>query len=96
MQVTGRRLPDPDIESIKDSKVLLAHLRKKPKPKRLAETLFSDEVTDLPNVDVRDRRYTFIDKEKEIGRWKVIEQALTERGLPVTGKGLPEVGSRIA
>lgn len=31
------------------------------------------------------RRFTPIDKEKETGRWKVIEEELTRRGLPVTG-----------
>lgn len=39
-----------------------------------------------PNVMVLPRRETPVDKEKEIGRWKVIEQELIERGLPVLGK----------
>lgn len=27
-----------------------------------------------------------MDKEKEVGRWKVIEKELQDRGLPVLGK----------
>lgn len=40
-------------------------------------------------------------KEKEIGRWKIIEEELVRRGLPLTGdprqlakKGLPAPGSK--
>jgi hypothetical protein len=39
-----------------------------------------------PNVMVLPRRETPVDKEKEVGRWKLIEKELTERGLPVLGK----------
>lgn len=96
MQLTGRRLADPDIGSIDDIRALLTHLVKKPKPKKLVETLFANDAVDLPNVDILERRYTPIDKEKEIGRWKVIERELKARGLPVTGKGLVAVGDPIA
>jgi len=58
--------------------------------------LFANEAVDLPNVEIRERRYTPIDREKEIGRWKVIEQELEKRGLPVTGKGFVAVGDPIA
>lgn len=37
----------------------------------------------LPNVKIYSKRVTEMQKEKEIGRWKVIEYALRERGLPV-------------
>jgi hypothetical protein len=40
---------------------------------------------ELPNVVLRERRWTPIDREKEVGRWKVIVRELKERGLPVTG-----------
>ena len=68
---------------------LLKHLvaASKPKPKKLAESLVADEtLSSLPNVKIMDRRMTPIDKEKEIGRWKIIEEELTQRGLPVTGR----------
>lgn len=96
MQLSGRRISDPDIANIKDAKALLAHLVKKPKPKKLVQTLRANKAVSLPNVELRDRRYTPIDKEKEIGRWKVIEKELKARGLPVTGKGTIAVGHRVA
>jgi len=85
MQLTGMRIPDPDIACITNTKALLGHLVRKPKPKKLAESLFANEVAELPNVQIIERRFTPIDKEKEIGRWKVIEKELQARGLPVTG-----------
>lgn len=96
MQLTGRRIPDPDIAGIKDSKALFAHLVQKPKAVKLVQTLRANKVVDLPNVELHDRRYTPIHKEREIGRWKVIERELKARGLPVTGKGTVVVGRRVA
>ena len=52
------------------------------KPRRKIEPLG-------PNVMVLSRRETPVDKEKEIGRWKLIEKELTERGLPVLGNRAP-------
>lgn len=90
MQLTGVRIPDPAVEGIKNGKGLLGFLVKKPKPKKLAESLMTDETLNgLPNVKMMDRRYTPIDKEKEVGRWKVIEAELISKGLPVTGGHLP-------
>lgn len=42
-------------------------------------------LTSLPNVVISQRRVTAIDKERSLGRWKVIEHELRERGLPITG-----------
>jgi hypothetical protein len=39
-----------------------------------------------PNVMILTRRETPVDKEMEVGRWKVIERELRERGLPVLGR----------
>ena len=86
MQLTGSRVPDHEIEGIKSAKALLGYLVKKPKPKKLADTLLLDDsLVSLPNVQVMERRYTPIDREKEVGRWKVIESELERRKLPVTG-----------
>ena len=84
MQLTGKRIPDPEIAGIVNPRQLMVHLVKKPKPKKLAET--TNRLADLPNVQIFDRRFTPIDREKEVGRWKVIEEELQARGLPVTGK----------
>lgn len=87
MQLTGRRIPDPDISAITTPQSLLVHLVKKPKPKRIAEALLnSDRVAELPNVQILDKRYKPIDREVEVGRWKVIKEELEKRGLPVSGR----------
>ncbi|KAL2047690.1 hypothetical protein N7G274_000732 [Stereocaulon virgatum] len=86
MQLTGTRIPDPVIADIKNTKLLLSHLLKKTKAKKLAENLVAGEAADLPNVQILERRYTFVHKEKELGRWKMIEQELEKRGLPVPGR----------
>ena len=84
--MTGRRIPDPDISVITTPKSLLVHLVKKPKPKRIADALLnSNLVTHLPNVQILNKRYTMIDREIEIGRWKVIKEELEKKHLPVPG-----------
>ena len=86
MQLTGHRIPDPVITQIHDIQALHNHLITPPKPKKLAYALLHDEqLTSLPNVKIYDRRVTPIDKERVVGRWKVIEKELLNRGLPVTG-----------
>ncbi|PGH33925.1 hypothetical protein GX50_03246 [[Emmonsia] crescens] len=88
-QLAGYRIPDPEVAKMTKPSRLANFLSEvsKPKPKKLAEHLLKDKrLTSLPNVKIMDRRYTPIDKEKEIGRWKVIEEELTRRGLPVTGR----------
>lgn len=42
-------------------------------------------LSELSNVTLHARKLTPIDKEVSVGRWKVIEEELTKRGLPVTG-----------
>jgi hypothetical protein len=65
---------------------LLAHLITPPKPRKLVDALKKKEdLLALPNVSVFERRVTPIDKEKSVGRWKIIEQELQKRDLPVTG-----------
>jgi hypothetical protein len=88
MQLTGLRIPDAAIMPAKSVKTLLAHLVKPPKPRKLVEALEQkEELMNLPNVSIYAKRVTPIDKHKSVGRWKVIEQELTKRGLPVTGNG---------
>ncbi len=84
----------------------------KPKPKKMADVLISEQQKALdfvtnaelqqtaeglpanrkkplrplgPNVMILSRRETPVDKEKEVGRWKLIERELRARGLPVLG-----------
>lgn len=86
MQLAGTRVPDNIINNIETIGDVVDHLTQKPKSKKLAQTLMSmDDLIGLPNIQIFHRRHTPIDKEKEIGRWKVIERELQDRRLPVTG-----------
>jgi len=91
-QLSGRCIPDPLLNSDKTLRHLIDHLSEaiKPKPKTLAETLMQkQELAGISNVKIMTRRETPVDKEKEVGRWKLIEAELKNRGLPVLGR--PEV-----
>ncbi|KAI9778873.1 MAG: hypothetical protein M1839_007836 [Geoglossum umbratile] len=84
--LTGHAIPDPLLPTLRTLQNLQSHLLTPPPPKKLAAVLLENAaLAALPNVKVYDRRVTPIDKEKTVGRWKVIERELRERGLPVTG-----------
>ncbi|KAJ2898938.1 hypothetical protein MKZ38_003571 [Zalerion maritima] len=96
-QLTGHRIHDYKLHSILTVGGLLKVLHSKPKPTKLFEFIEErkPELTNLPNVKVYSRRVTPIDKEKEVGRWKVIERELEKRGLPATGHShLPKPNQR--
>jgi hypothetical protein len=87
MQLTGLRIPDSAIKPAKTVQALLTHLVKPPKPRKLVEALSQkEELLNLPNVSIYAKRITPVDKHESVGRWKVIEQELIDRGLPVTGR----------
>lgn len=86
MQLTGTRIPDSVISSANTSKALLSHLITPPRPRKLVQILEKKEnLMTLPNVAVYPSRITPVDRERSVGRWKVIEKELQERGLPVLG-----------
>lgn len=86
MQLTGIRIPDAHLNSSKTASALLKLLIIPPKPRKLVDALSQKEdLVTLPNVSIYARRITPVDKERSLGRWKVIEKELEERGLPVTG-----------
>jgi hypothetical protein len=73
---------------IQNAGQLYSLLVRPPKAKKLAEELeMKGSLQDLANVSVYDRRVTPIDKEKMVGRWKVIVNELEKRKLPVIGSG---------
>jgi hypothetical protein len=77
---------DPVISSATSMSDLYQALKTRPAPERLARAQQLKKVKkDLPNVTVHDHRRTPIHKHKDVGRWKVIEEELINRGLPVTG-----------
>jgi hypothetical protein len=87
MQLTGIHIPDSAIYSSRSIRSLLAHIVKRPKAVKLFDALAErEDLVTLPNVKIFNRRITPIDKEKNVGRWKIIEKELLSRGLPVTGQ----------
>ena len=59
----------------------------RPKPSKIAEILAKSQIGACQgNLMILGRKETSIDREKELGRWKVIEAELRSRGLPVLGK----------
>lgn len=88
-QLTGHRIPDHELGGLSTLGRLARFLEKAsaPKPKKLAEVLLADErLTSLPNVKISARKVGSIDRERESGRWKVIEEELVRRRLPVMGR----------
>lgn len=58
-----------------------------PKPAKLAEVLLGSQVLAEPsNMKIVGRRETPVDKEIEVGRWKMIQDELQARDLPVLGR----------
>ncbi|KAG6002281.1 hypothetical protein E4U21_003272 [Claviceps maximensis] len=85
-QLTGVLIPDAKLGAARTVKHLLTLVAKKPSPKKLAEVLERrSDIQQLANIKVHSRKIGPIEKETSVGRWKVIEEELTKRGLPVTG-----------
>ena len=86
--MTGLRTSDNDLRTTYRAGRLFHHIIQASKPQlpKLASVLDGNpEFERLPNVKIASRRITPIDKERAVGRWKVIEKELMDRGLPVTG-----------
>ncbi|KAM0156203.1 hypothetical protein ACHAQE_006501 [Botrytis cinerea] len=81
MQLTGQRIPDHAINHSSTVEKLLQHLIAPPKPPTLNKALEEAQILSLPNVSVIGKRVTPIDKERNIGRLKVIRQEFKSRGL---------------
>lgn len=87
-QLTGNLIPDAKLGAARTVKHVLTVASKQPKPPKLAQLLSRrGDVQQLPNVKVHGRKIGPIDKEVAVGRWKVIEEELKKRNLPVTGTG---------
>ncbi|KAH7311564.1 hypothetical protein B0I35DRAFT_411744 [Stachybotrys elegans] len=90
-QFTGNLVSDAKLGAARTVRNLLTLASTAPKPKKLVEEL--EQRGDLPklaNVKVHGRRVTTYDQEVAVGRWKLIEEELTKRGLPLKGtNGLP-------
>ncbi|RFU80588.1 ribosomal l50, mitochondria [Trichoderma arundinaceum] len=87
-QLTGVLIPDAKLAAANNAKHILTLAARDPKPLKLAQLLEKRSAfNDLANVAVHDRKIGPIDKEVAVGRWKVIEEELKKRDLPVTGYG---------
>lgn len=87
-QFTGNYIPDARLGAATTVSHLLVFGTKQPKPTKLAEELDQKALfEDLANVRRQDTKIRPIQKETEVGRWKVIEEELEKRGLPATGTG---------
>lgn len=82
LQLTGIRFPDAAIKSSNTAKALLNVLITPPKPRKLADALEQNhDLLQLDNVSIHRGRRSFYDRERDIGRLKVIEKELKARGL---------------
>jgi len=84
-QLTGNRIHDAKLAQAETVGQVLSILVRPEPPKKIFQILEKSGELELPNVSVHSRRVTPIDREKSVGRWKVIVQELEERGLPITG-----------
>lgn len=89
MQLTGKRIPDPAVSNAKTLAGLYYAFKVKEKPKKLAQDPQMEQLQALSNVQVHSTRRTPVHKDKEVGRWKIIEDELRLRDLPVFGTRYP-------
>jgi hypothetical protein len=78
----------------------LSDLYKAFKFKEPAKKLYQAEemqsLKEASNVQVLGRRKTVVDREKAVGRWKLIEEELDMRGLPLFGTKYRDAKERMA
>jgi hypothetical protein len=100
-QLTGFRISDPHLNTSHTLGDLYGNLvaASKPKPTKLYDMVQlesqlhqnkkrpgMEQLRTLPNVQMHPRKISPMDKDKQVGRWKVIEYALAERELPIMTK----------
>ncbi|KAG5944338.1 hypothetical protein E4U59_007319 [Claviceps monticola] len=85
-QTTGVLVSDARLGAARTIKHILTLAVKKPTPPKLATLLEERGIfQELPNFKLHSRKIGPIDREIAVGRWKVIEEELQKRNLPVTG-----------
>ncbi|CRG89792.1 hypothetical protein PISL3812_06831 [Talaromyces islandicus] len=82
-QITGHYVPDSELVHMTTVKQVVDYLEQAIAPrKKLADELSAlPERQGIPNLTVKFSRYTKADHDRDVGRRKVIEAALRERGL---------------
>ena len=87
-ELTGHRILDFKLMSLSTPASVINHLVQPTKPRKLIEEIEEKGLlAELLNVQVFPKRVGPVDKEKMVGRWKLIEKELKARGLPVLGTG---------
>lgn len=85
MQLTGNRVPDILISNAKDFQQLHKAFATKEAPKKLHDTRELQQLGDVANIQVHASRRTRVHRDKEIGRWKLIEEEMNVRNMPTRG-----------
>lgn len=82
-QITGHYVPDSIINTAKTVQDIVEPIEKSVcRPKKLAEELsVLTAKQGIPNIQVNSKPYTKDDQDREVGRAKIIEEVLRERGL---------------
>ncbi|KAI0116780.1 ribosomal subunit 39S-domain-containing protein [Daldinia grandis] len=88
-QLTGKLVHDHQLSGITDVRSLLQAVQKPPKLKTLTQEIQErrQDLVQLPNVSFATKRITRGDREKAVGRFKLIEEELKKRDLPLVGHG---------
>ncbi|KAI1120356.1 ribosomal subunit 39S-domain-containing protein [Nemania abortiva] len=97
-QLTGQLIPDHQLPSISTVHSLLGALKKPPKPATLTEEIQTRHADLLaqPNVSFAPKRITRGDKEKALGRFKIMQAEFKKRDLPLDGHGYARKGKEIS
>lgn len=84
MQLTGIRIPDATINTCSKPQALFRALTAKPKDIKVVDAMVGDRrLNPLDNVTIYGSSVTKMDKDQQLGRWKVVERELEKRGLPI-------------
>ncbi|TRX89212.1 hypothetical protein FHL15_009910 [Xylaria flabelliformis] len=96
-QLTGQLVPDHQLPSTTTVQALLRVLKKPPKSATLNEEIQKrhPDLLELPNVTVAAKRVTRGDKEKALGRFKIMQEEFKKRDIPGLGHGYARKGKEV-
>ncbi|KAH7040979.1 uncharacterized protein B0I36DRAFT_311871 [Microdochium trichocladiopsis] len=96
-QLTGQRVPDINFGSVVSARSVLTIVQQPPKAQTLAQEIEvrRPELFSVPNITFAAKRITRGDKDKSLGRFKVIEEELKKRDLPLDGHGFADKNREI-
>jgi len=91
-QLSGQRIPDSDFSGVTNASSILSMVQQPSKAQTLAQEIEvrRPELLSIPNITFAAKRVTRGDKDKSVGRFKVIEEEFRKRDLPLKGHGFAE------